>query len=72
MQPMDASTEISSRLHDQPISTNFTGEIKLTNKHGFPLGTFNINTVEGFEELSRKIASLSDDPIVRMKARKLR
>ena len=72
MQPMDASTEISSRLQSQPMSTDFTGDVKLTNNRGMPLGTFNINTVEGFEELSKTIGSISEDPIVRMRVRKWR
>ena len=72
MQSMDASTEISSRLQNQPMSTDFTGEIKLANNRGMSLGTFNINTVDGFEELSRTIGSLSEDPIVRMRVRKWR
>ena len=72
MQPMDASTEISSRLQSQPRSTDFTGEIKLANNRGAPLGTFNINTVDGFEELSKTIGTLSEDPIVRMRVRKWR
>ena len=72
MQPMDASTEISSRLQSQPMSTDFTGDVKLTNNRGMPLGTFNINTIEGFEELSKTIGSISEDPIVRMRVRKWR
>ena len=48
------------------------GEISLTDSRGQPLGRFNINTVEGFEQLAAKICEISDDPIVRMKARRWR
>jgi len=49
-----------------------SGEIGLTNSSGLSLGKFNINTVEGFESLADKISEMSDDPIVRMRARRWR
>lgn len=72
MPQMDASTELTTRLHSPSTgdTSEFSGEVKLTNKRGLPMGTFNINTVEGFEQLAEKIATMSDDPLVRMKARK--
>ncbi len=65
---MDASTEIPSMMK-QEITP---GEISLIDSRGQPLGRFNINTVEGFEQLAAKICEISDDPIVRMKARRWR
>jgi hypothetical protein len=46
-----------------------TGEISLVNSQGMSLGKFDINTEEGFENLAAKICEISDDSIVRMKAR---
>ena len=49
-----------------------SGEMNLVNRKGLSLGRFDINTVNGLEELTEKICSLSNDPIVRMKARRMR
>ena len=46
-----------------------TGEIDLFNNEGESLGRFNINTLEGFQELARTIQNMSEDPVVRIKAR---
>ena len=48
------------------------GEVKLVDNKGMSLGTFDVNTEEGFEQLAKKIDELSDDPVVRMKARRWR
>ncbi len=69
---MDVSTELTSSISQDSMQSNIPGEIKLLDNRGMPLGKFNINTIEGFEQLSSKICELSDDPIVRMKARKWR
>lgn len=53
---------------DQTIG--IAGEISLVKSNGVSLGTFNINTVEGFEKLAKKIQEVSEDPIVRIKARR--
>lgn len=47
-----------------------SGEIGLVTNDGLTLGKFNINTVEGFENLARKIEQVSEDPIVRIRARR--
>ncbi len=55
----------------KPTQTiGLAGEISLIKSDGASLGTFNINTVEGFEQLAKKIQELSEDPIVRIKARR--
>lgn len=69
---MDVSTELTSSMSQDTTASGVPGEIKLLDSRGMPLGKFNINTVEGFEQLSGKICEVSDDPIVRMKARKWR
>ena len=69
---MDASTELMSRMDETADSMGVSGEIGLINSKGVSLGKFNINTIEGFEHLAEKICELSNDPIVRMQARRLR
>ena len=69
---MDASTELLSRIDESSGPMGVPGEIGLVNSRGVSLGKFNINTVEGFEHLAEKICKISDDPIVRMKSRRLR
>jgi len=69
---MDASTELLSRMEEIKEPLGLSGEINLLNNRGQNLGKFNINTVEGFEKLAQKICDISDDPIVRMRARRLR
>jgi len=68
---MQISSEIMTRIGTEDVKA-ISGEIGLVNSKGLPLGKFNINTVEGFENLAKKIADLSDDPIVRMRARRWR
>jgi len=50
-------------------SNKITGEIDLFDKEGGSIGRFDINTLDGFQELARTIQKISDDPIVRVKAR---
>jgi hypothetical protein len=71
MDAMDGTTELSSRMKDEMADVPFTGELKLTTAQGKPVGNFNINSVDGFDQMAETIAKMSDDPIVRMKARKM-
>lgn len=57
------------RMHAGEIPQPATGEIELRTNQGEPLGLFNINTGRGYDELSEKIAELSENPMVQMKAR---
>ena len=66
---MDASTELTTRIDKSGGGLGTPGEISLINSDGTPLGKFNINTVEGFEELSKKICEISEDPVVRVRAK---
>ena len=66
---MDVTTEISTSMHAGEMG-EVTGEVSLVNSQGVSLGKFNINTGEGFESLAEKICEISNDPIVRMKARR--
>lgn len=66
---MNSSNIISS---EQQMIQRKPGEIQLLDHQGKPLGTFDVNSVEEFHHLAKVIGSLSDDPLVRMKARKWR
>ena len=66
---MDASTELTARIDQTGEPIGVSGEISLINNNGTPLGKFNINTVEGFEELSKKIGELTEDPVVRVRTK---
>jgi hypothetical protein len=72
MVPSDASTELVSQMKQSLEMPLAGGELKVMNKHGKQLGIFDVNTVEGFEQLIDEIATISNDPIVRMRLRKLR
>lgn len=69
---MDISTELSTTMSEGKSQTGAHGGLWLINNKGMNLGRFDINTVEGFEQLTMKICELSNDPIVRMKARRMR
>ena len=69
---MNASTELTSRMEEIRDPLGLSSEINLVNGRGLNLGKFDINTVEGFEHLAQKIGEISDDPIVRMRARRWR
>jgi len=68
---MNVSTEIPTSMQAGELGQP-KGEINLVNNQGSSIGKFDINTVEGFENLVEKICEISDDPIIRMKARRWR
>jgi len=61
---MDSPSLISNT--ESPFG--FSGIIDLVNNQGVSLGKFNINTLEGFEELTKKIQEISEDPAVQIRA----
>ena len=69
---MDISTELSTKMSEGTSEISTHGDLWLINSKGMNLGRFDINSVEGFEQLTLKICELSNDPIVRMKARRMR
>lgn len=71
MSEMDVSTDMSSKMEVKEPDIN-TGIISLVDNRGCKLGTFDINSVEGFDSLTKKIIEISNDPIVRMKSRRVR
>jgi hypothetical protein len=66
---MDASTDLTTRIDQIGEPVGGSGEIHLTNNNGTLIGNFNINTIAGFEELSRKISEITKNSEVRMRAR---
>lgn len=69
---VDISTDITSTMKQESEDTTLPGELKIFDKNGSPVGRFNIDTVDGFEDLASTICEISNDPIVRMRARKWR
>lgn len=67
---IDISTELTTRMSEtEGLLGVSPGEIDLVDGRGVSLGKFDINTVEGFEDLAKKIQEVSEDPIVRIRAR---
>jgi hypothetical protein len=69
---MDASTELTTRIDQTGEPIGVSGEIGLMSRNGATLGNFDINTVEGFEELSRKISEMTENPEVKLRLRLLK
>ncbi|HDQ15797.1 MAG TPA: hypothetical protein ENN45_01925 [Bacteroidetes bacterium] len=65
------NTELTTRMEELAGSLGTRGEINLVKNSGHPVGTFNIDTIQGFEDLAKKIQEVSEDPVVRIKARRL-
>lgn len=65
------TTELTTKMEELGGSIGFPGEIKLVKSNGANVGTFNIDTIQGFEDLAKKIQEVSEDPVVRIKARRL-
>jgi len=64
---MNISSDVSTQINIKKREEH-NEEISLVDGKGNSLGKFDINTIEGFEKLTKKIGELSNDPIVRMKA----
>ncbi|MCK4365571.1 MAG: hypothetical protein KAW45_05945 [Thermoplasmatales archaeon] len=63
------STELTTKMSETDGLLGATqGLLDITNNEGTPIGKFDINSVEGFEDLAKKIQEISLDPIVRMRA----
>lgn len=68
---MDVNTELISRMKQTGEHIGLNSEINLLNGQGLNIGRFDINTIQGFEELTKKVSEISKDPVVKMKARLL-
>jgi len=65
---MKNETDISEKLEQFKEKMDLTGQINITLSDGNPVGKFDINTVEGFQELAKTIQNISKDPVVRIRA----
>jgi len=66
----DIPTELTTKMSEtEGILGVSQGLIDLIDSKGVSLGKFDINTVEGFQDLADKIQEISEDPIVRIRAR---
>lgn len=45
------------------------GEVNISDNEGVTIGRYDLNTLQGFEDLARKIQEISNDPVVRIRAR---
>lgn len=72
MPKMQATPEIPTSMHAGELNQPSDGVLNVVTGKGISLGKFDINTVDGFEALGKKISELSNDPIVRMKVRRWR
>ena len=61
---------VTMMKHNNKLSKTFR-EISLVTSEGILLGKFDINTLEGFEDLTRKIKEISNDPAVQIRASSL-
>jgi len=65
---MKAGMEFPSIMSNGESPFGVSGIINLVNNQGVSLGQFDINTLEGFEELTKKIQEISEDPAVQIRA----
>jgi len=63
-----AGIDSPSMMTSSESQFSFSGIIDIVNNQGVSLGKFDINTLEGFEELTKKIKELSEDPAVQIRA----
>jgi len=67
---IEVSTEILTEMQDAVDHSRESQQKQSSQTKERLLGEFDINTVEGFENLARKIIEITDDPIVRMRVQK--
>ena len=70
LEEIDVSTELQTKMQEGVDHFNQSQQKKVPQQKERLLGEFDINTVEGFENLAKKIIEITDDPIVRMRARR--
>lgn len=66
---VEALTGLTTTMGETRPGFKVAGEIAVLNNEGESLGRFDLNTLQGFENLARKIQEVSDDPVVRIRAR---
>jgi len=68
---INSSSEPITKMSENKGFFGVNGEINIINYKGDFLGTFDIDTLEGFENLTKKIQEISKDPAVQIRARTL-
>lgn len=63
-----AGIETPTTMSNNESPFGISGVINLVDNQGVSLGKFNINTLDGFEELTKKIQEISEDPAVQIRA----
>ncbi|KYK22853.1 hypothetical protein AYK24_01715 [Thermoplasmatales archaeon SG8-52-4] len=65
---IDESRTLISKMSNKDGFLGISGEIDLINSDGLSIGKFDIDTLEGFENLAKKIQEISKDPAVQIRA----
>lgn len=65
----ELTSEFTEKIDNIQSSFKVAGEVNILDNAGVSIGRFDLNTLQGFEDLARKIQEISDDPVVRIRAR---
>ncbi|KYK26653.1 hypothetical protein AYK20_03320 [Thermoplasmatales archaeon SG8-52-1] len=65
---IDETNELITKMSENQDFLGLSGEIDLINSQGISIGKFDIDTLEGFENLAKKIQEISKDPAVQIRA----
>jgi hypothetical protein len=65
---INESSNLISKMSNKEGFLGISGEINLINSEGLSIGKFDIDTLEGFENLAKKIQEISKDPAVQIRA----
>ena len=65
---VDAKDSLVTVMKQNNKFSNVNRKLSLVNSEGVLLGKFDIDTLEGFEDLTRKIQEISKDPAVQIRA----
>ncbi len=65
---IDESNDFITKMSKNQDFLGISGEINLINSEGMSIGKFDIDTLEGFEDLAKKIQEISKDPAVQIRA----
>jgi hypothetical protein len=65
----DETNKLITKMSEKQDFLGISGEIDLINSEGISIGKFDIDTLEGFENLAKKIQEISKDPAVQIRAK---
>lgn len=65
----DETNKLITKMSENQDFLVMSGEIDLINSEGISIGKFDIDTLEGFEDLAKKIQEISKDPAVQIRAK---